>query len=232
MRTITIGDIHGLDSWKGIDQDKFDFVIFLGDYVDSFNLADEPMMTNFREIIAFKKAYPDKVILLLGNHEASYLDRMYRVAKGFRRSISDEVKLLLQKNAQLFQLVYQYRNYLWSHAGICQKFYDLKIKPNMLDSDGNLAATLERLYHERYYPIFEVGPERGGSSKHIGGPLWLDKSKLISNPLKGYHQIVGHTPVTSLEHYHPYPTDPDTSVTLCDCVERGDGGFFEFEIIF
>jgi predicted MPP superfamily phosphohydrolase len=231
MKTITIGDIHGLDSWKVINPDKYDRIILLGDYVDSFSITDEPMMTNVHEIIAFKKAYPDKVILLIGNHEASYLDRMYR-GSGFRQSISGEMRQLLRDNETLFQVAFQMGNYLWSHAGINQKFYDLKIKPRISDADENLAATLQRLFHERYYPIFEPGPERGGSSKHIGGPLWLDKSKLISDPLKGYHQVVGHTPVTSLEHYNPYPADPDTSLTFCDCLEYGDGRFLEFEIIF
>jgi len=228
LKTITIGDIHGLDSWKRITPDDYDLIVFLGDYVDSFTISDGPMMANFHEIIRFKKSYPDKVILLLGNHEASYLDRMYR-ATGFRPSIRDEVMLLLRVNAHLFQVAYQYRNYLWSHAGIHQGFFDLKIKPQISGSDQNLASTLDRLYHEKYYPIFEAGPERGGSSKNIGGPLWLDKSQVIAKPLKGFHQIVGHTPVNSIEQYQPYPSDPDTSVTFCDCLERGDGSFYELD---
>jgi hypothetical protein len=231
MKTITVGDIHGMDSWKGIDPDKFDLIVFIGDYVDSFTISDGPMMINFHEIIGFRKANPNKVILLLGNHEMSYLDRKYR-ASGFRQAISDEVMLLLQGNAQLFQIAYQYKNYLWTHAGINQKFYDLKIHPHVSDADENLAATLERLYHDRYYPIFEPGPERGGSSKNIGGPLWLHKSRLISRPLKGYHQIVGHTPVSGIQQYFPYSSDPDTSVTLCDCVEYGDGGFYTLDFTF
>jgi hypothetical protein len=183
-------------------------------------------MVNFHEIVGFKKAFPQKVVLLVGNHELSYIDPLYRVT-GFRRNIEKDVLSLLTENAHLFQVAFQHKNYLWTHAGIHQGFYDLKIIPKILKSDVDLASTLERLYHENYPPIFEIGPERGGNSQNIGGPLWLDKSVLQSKPLKGFHQIVGHSPVSTIEECLPYLTDPDTSVTFCDCLERGDVRFFE-----
>lgn len=35
MKTLTIGDLHGLPHWKRIDSEQYDVIIFLGDYVDS-----------------------------------------------------------------------------------------------------------------------------------------------------------------------------------------------------
>ena len=88
------------------------------------------------------------------------------------------------------------------------------------------------LYREEYRALFEVGFERGGwDQKMTGGPFWIDKSRLLENPLRGYHQIVGHTPVETVEHYNPYEDDEDTSVTFCDCIERGDGSFYTLEIL-
>ncbi len=125
----------------------YDLIIFLGDYVDSFVLDDKSIISNFREIIRLKKKYPKKVKLLIGNHETSYLFPAYR-ASGYRPSMAKIVVKLLTQNAGLFQLAYQLGNILWTHAGIHQGFYDLKIKSGIIDSDIDLAATLNRLYLE------------------------------------------------------------------------------------
>jgi hypothetical protein len=53
---------------------------------------------------------------------------------------------------------------------------------------------------------------------------------LLEKPLQGYHQIVGHTPVKTIEHYLPFEDDPDTSVTLCDSIAQGDKSFYTLEI--
>ena len=229
MKTATWGDLHGHDNWKKMNPTDYDLIVFLGDYVDSLVLDDKTIITNFHDVISLKKKYPKKVKLLIGNHETSYLYPDYR-ASGYRHSTANEICTLLTENAGLFQIAHQHRNYLWTHAGIHQGFFDLKIKSRIADSDTDLAFTLNRLYLEGFPPIFEIGPQRMGSRKNIGGPLWLDKSLIITKPMKGYHQIIGHTHVKTIKHYQPYHNDPNTTVTICDCVEYGDGSFYELEI--
>jgi hypothetical protein len=230
MKTLTIGDLHGLADWKKVNPADFDFIIFLGDYIDSHVVDDIEMMNNLEEIISLKASYPEKVKLLLGNHEISYLFSQYR-STGFRYSIAEEVCIKLKNNINLFQVAWQFQNFLWTHAGINSDYYIRKIMPKIMKNDECLDVTLRRLFNEEYPPLFEVGPERGGWDKNSsGGPFWLDKSRLLENPLKGYHQIVGHTPVKTIEYHTPFKNDMDTSVTLCDCIERGDGSFYELEI--
>jgi predicted MPP superfamily phosphohydrolase len=230
MKTLTIGDLHGLPDWKKAGQEQYDTIIFLGDYLDSFHLSDQIILRNLEEVIRFKQTYPDKVVLLWGNHEISYLHHQYR-ATGYRIRIGIIVKQMLNRHQDLFQVAFQVQNYLWTHAGVHQDFYDQKIKPCVMESDINIAATLERLFKEMYPSLFEVGPERGGwDYKSTGGPFWLDSSRLLEKPRQGYHQIVGHTPVQTIEYHTPYKKDLNTSVTLCDCIERGDGSFYELEI--
>jgi len=90
---------------------------------------------------------------------------------------------------------------------------------------------MEKGLPEKYEPLFEIGYERGGMRNEIGGPFWIDRHALLKNTLKGYHQIVGHTPVKTIKVFRPNPTtDPNTSVTFCDCIEHGDGSFYEIEI--
>jgi predicted phosphodiesterase len=229
MKIITIGDLHGLDNWKTVDPEKYDKIIFLGDYLDSFTVGDEQMIKNFSEIIALKEQWFDKVILLYGNHEISYQNEKCR-ATGYRPAIAKTAVEFLNQCADILNIAWQHKNYLWSHAGIHQGFYDYKIKQRISENDVNIAETLQRLFEENYPPIFEIGYERGGGHKNTGGPLWLDKKLLIKKPLRGYHQIAGHSPVNTIKQYFPYPNDEETSVTLCDCLEWGDGKFYELEI--
>jgi len=230
MKTLTIGDIHGKPDWKMAKPADFDFIILLGDYVDSYNIEDQAMLDNLTEIIDLKRRFPQKVILLLGNHENSYLIRQYRTT-GYRYDIAEEIRGIFTRNHDLFQVAWQYRNYLWSHAGIHSDYYSKKIASRVLETDKSLAETLERLYREEYRALFEVGYERGGwDHKMTGGPFWIDKSRLLENPLRGYHQIVGHTPVETIEHFDLYEDDENTSVTFCDCIEWGDGSFYTLEI--
>ena len=105
MKTVTWGDLHGHDNWKITNPADYDLIIFLGDYVDSHVLDDKTIITNFNEIIRFKKKYPHKVKLLIGNHETSYLLPAYR-ASGYRPSIADEIIKSLTENAGLFQVAY------------------------------------------------------------------------------------------------------------------------------
>jgi Calcineurin-like phosphoesterase len=230
MKTLTIGDIHGLPDWKKVNPGDFDIMVFLGDYIDSYSVKDDEMLQNLEEIISLKTAFPKKVKLLIGNHENSYLFRQYRTT-GYRYEIAEQIKGILSSNIDLFQVALQYRNYLWTHAGIHTEFYNQKLASCVLEADKSLAKTLERLFREEYHPLFEVGYERGGwDEKMTGGPFWIDKSRLLKDPLRGYHQIVGHTPVDTIEHFKPFEGDEHTSLTFCDCIGFGDGSFYSLEI--
>ena len=90
MKTVTIGDIHGRCDWKKVNPADYDIIIFLGDYVDSYTIEDQAMLDNLAEIVALKKRFPQKVKLLLGNHENSYLFRQYRTT-GYRYDIAEEI---------------------------------------------------------------------------------------------------------------------------------------------
>lgn len=95
MKIITIGSIHGRDSWKEIVKQDFDKVIFIGDYFDSFDIPFKDQLQNFQAIIAFKKQNPDRVVLLIGEHDYQYLryskDRHYGYQEVFAYPIGDQL---------------------------------------------------------------------------------------------------------------------------------------------
>lgn len=62
MKILTIGDIHGYPTvfkhWKIEDFQDFDYIIFVGDYVDDFILSDSEIYENLVKIINLKKRTP------------------------------------------------------------------------------------------------------------------------------------------------------------------------------
>ena len=63
MVTLVFGDIHGRAIWKDIvKKEKYDKVIFLGDYVTTHELiSDEQQLSNFIDILNFKKYFNLKI---------------------------------------------------------------------------------------------------------------------------------------------------------------------------
>ncbi len=75
---LVVGDLHGdfgaalhvVTLWK---KRNFDFLIFLGDYVDR---GDQQMET-INWLLALKLLYPERVFLLRGNHETPFINSSY-----------------------------------------------------------------------------------------------------------------------------------------------------------
>ena len=70
-KILVLGDIHGRTCWADIiKKENPDKVIFLGDYVSTHdNISEEWQCSNLEDILNYKEANPDKVILLRGNHK-------------------------------------------------------------------------------------------------------------------------------------------------------------------
>ena len=70
---IIIPDIHGRTFWKDcVKGHENEEIIFLGDYLDPYPaewITRKEAILNFQEILEFKKAHMNNVILLLGNHD-------------------------------------------------------------------------------------------------------------------------------------------------------------------
>ena len=81
MKIIAIGDCHGRKHWERVVEEvkEFDKFIFMGDYFDSReSISYDTQIANFKKILEFKETYPDKVILLIGNHGCRRRDRWFR----------------------------------------------------------------------------------------------------------------------------------------------------------
>jgi predicted phosphodiesterase len=199
---LIIPDVHGRDFWKeAVDNNKYDKIIFLGDYADQYDfegITDEVTVENLKSIIAYKQQNPNKVILLLGNHDLHYFSEYYyELAGGNRYSPHAAISLqrLFQDNHHLFQLAWETelcdRHILFSHAGITQTW----LRENLNQIGKPDAWHLNRLIqtNEGLEALGQVGRLRGGFYES-GSMVWADVVELaVSDPLPNCYQVVGHT---------------------------------------
>lgn len=221
MKVLVIPDLHEKTIWKTrVGEKDWDRAVFIGDYVDSWTHDDTVCINNLRDIIEFKKSDPENVILLLGNHELSYMDTAYRCS-GFQPSAYLMLHdVLTHEYKDLFQVAYQVDNCLFTHAGVTKKWYNYN-KDIINNFPGNLAEKLNNIQNSSKQPILHtVGKLRGGHG--FGGITWADKTEMMEGPLPGYHQIVGHTPVPEIQRLNKFmgSTYSDRSVTFTDCLDK------------
>ena len=204
MKVLILPDIHGRTFWKKTVEkhaDECDKIIFLGDYLDPYpwecateGITRKSSIENFKEIIQYKKDNPDKVILLLGNHDLQYYDKAFITKSRYDSSNAYKIKQNFGRNRGLFQLAYEIdmnKHYLFTHAGLLKSWYE-KHK-NLI---GEL--TVENLNKLKTSPagiivLCDVSRERGGYG-NIGSIVWSDvEEKTESEDIEGTYQIFGHT---------------------------------------
>ena len=252
MNNLVIGDLHTkFDTLEKVisyfdDGSTIERIIFLGDYVDDWNKAPEASYNLLTRLIAFKKAYPNKVVLLLGNHDFSeWMGGKFKCS-GFNPVTHTIVKPLFDENEDLFQLAFSDGKYLYTHAGITSSWVkDIQLiddlyLPHNKDNPYEWADYLNWVLKERNndfvaYKIFNtlnrVGGYRGGFDSP--SPIWADKQELIAKPLKNINQIVGHTPVKTITTHTVRNTGKtifelifcDTLSTYSDGTPYGDKSF-------
>lgn len=78
-KIIIVPDVHGRTFWKLAKEkiNEVDRTVFLGDYLDPYpfeRISSREAIEELKEIIDLKKKFPEKVILLIGNHDLNYMD--------------------------------------------------------------------------------------------------------------------------------------------------------------
>jgi len=162
--------------------DKFDKIIFLGDYFDSWKNKWPEQMNNACDIITFKERFPEKVDLCWANHDTSYyLDER---CSGYQLEHAADIKDFFIKHKDQFEVVYIYDKWICSHAGVSEKW--------MSCAGIKTVEEINMLFKERPDYFRWVGPDGFGNNPNEG-PLWIRPESLIVNAVKKYNQVVGHT---------------------------------------
>ncbi len=211
QKIIVIGDVHGERCWKDIvKKHPGGRFVFLGDYCDPYDkeLSDNDVVENLKQIIEFKKEHLDNVTLLLGNHDVQYIYDRVPVCSRFMVYSICEINALFKKNISLFVKIYSFKNLLFTHAGVTEKWYNTAFP---CQDSKDVAETINQSHNKK--SLFACGIARGGRERY-GGIFWADKKEMVE-PLKGYVHIVGHSRVFDIESLC---TDNGTSVLFCDAL--------------
>lgn len=77
-RVLAIGDLH-TKTWM-IDEasrlvDQYDAIVFLGDYADNWNTNPAATIGTWRYLKLFAESFPEKVHVLIGNHDYAYIHK-------------------------------------------------------------------------------------------------------------------------------------------------------------
>lgn len=191
-------DVHCRNFYKSVLEIKDKYIIFLGDYLDPYpweGFSFENGLANLEEIINFKKQNPDRVTLLLGNHDFNALWRK-NWASRHNYKFQNDSHALLKDNLNLFEPYKVIGNILFTHAGVSEgwyKEYNINNITDFLDNQWNLFINGPLgPFEESYLPIFDCGRSRGGYAPY-GGIFWHDEYESYwTNPID-YIQIYGHT---------------------------------------
>lgn len=198
-----IGDVHGRTIWEEIvsrELESSDKIIFMGDYLDThYDETPEQQLSNFKNIIEFKRKYPNKVILLIGNHCFHYLSGVNESYSGFQHSWSKNFNEALESALAegLMQICYVYDKYVFTHAGVTNTWcatHGVNRQPHLLgDSINELFKT------NKYAFYFQMGSNYSQSGDDVTqSPLWVRLPSLFQDGLIGFRFVVGHTTLKEL----------------------------------
>ena len=195
-KILVLGDTHGRPFWKEIiEKENPDKIIFLGDYVSTHEgISAEQQLSNLEEILTYKENNPDKVILLRGNHDTQHLGYYWAECSGWNGQVWSVMSQpeFKERFLKLTQWVYidEELKTIFSHAGVS----DVWMKNSEIDSvhDINSLEPSELFgFTPNYY-----GDCYGDSETQP--PVWIRPQALCKCNVKGWDQVVGHTPVRTI----------------------------------
>jgi len=193
------------DYWKDHPYMEYDKIIFVGDYADSYDLKNEVILNNLKNIVFFKKMVPNRVELLIGNHDIQYFIEN-EICSGYRTEMKADLCDIYNDKKAGFKLAHYEvgddgQQWLWTHAGVTNgwlkelrrevynpnhRFYDIV-------KDLDFCDLLNTVFEMRLGVVFNVDAHSGGIDLWAG-PLWVRPSVFNDYPLEGINQVVGHTP--------------------------------------
>lgn len=215
MNIVVIGDIHGKKVWKkaAMFANPDDIVVFVGDYLDSFDESPETQVQNFKEILEYKKVKKDNCILLLGNHDFQYSKRVgdYERYSGYNPRTKELIGTLIDDAIEngLIQLAYFHKfkgaqnGILFTHAGVTKTWLKRagleQLVPSLVET------AINDLFKKTVEPFrFAVGSDPYGDDP-VHSPLWVRPESLTEDRIEDMSQVVGHTKRSLITSHYVYP---------------------------
>lgn len=184
MKYTFVGDIHGKVQMvkKALDQEGH--VVFVGDYMDSFERSPED---HYECIVRVIKAVREgKATALIGNHELSYI-HPWAECSGWKHQHNTIMKSVWPEMRELFKDFVVIEDILVTHAGLTRQIWNNEA----LTLDNYQEKLTEWCDKESGTPAQWIGHYRGGNQP-VGGIYWCDFNAEFE-PIPELPQIFGHT---------------------------------------
>ncbi len=216
MKIVALGDTHGRLNWKDIvakELESSDKIVFIGDYFDTHeDVTAEQQISNFLEIVEFKKANMDKVILLIGNHDYHYTGFAYSTYSGYQYGAAPRIKEILMEafKDNLLQMCYKHDIYVFTHAGVTKTWAEANnIDVNDLENSINETFNIKPRVFD-----FTMGNNYSQTGNDITQtPIWVRPQSLLADAIPDVVYVVGHTTVMKLGLMEDLP-----NLILIDCL--------------
>ena len=168
-----IPDVHGRQFWKVVREhkDEFDKIVFLGDYVSPYpaeHISNEKAIEALKEVVQFKKDNPDKVILLIGNHDLSYFNSNICECRTDWKNW-DNLNGIYFDNIKLFDLAWETKigdkRYFLSHSGVRKWWFEKWVKDKLFKWDEDELPPAEK-FNELFHAAYDDGRNFDLKSTH------------------------------------------------------------------
>lgn len=190
MKVLVIPDDHSRGFWKDAVKDWDGLIVFLGDYVDPYPYEWEDrkpnVIDNLLDILNFKDCNQNRVILLIGNHDESYIHDGLDASR-HDYYLHDRIHQIFNEDKEFFQIAKQFDDTLFTHAGVSSawlKRHELTLPKT--DAD----VFLNEIYNTTPDIFWEMSWDRGGWYS-TGSPIWHDVRE--SDCDDTLFQVFGHT---------------------------------------
>jgi len=228
MRVIALGDTHGRNNWKAIAEKELatcDKFVFIGDFFDSHD-SDSNGLTqieNFKEILELKKANPDKVVLLTGNHDYHYIRGVGETYSGYQAAHALVIGEIVEQAIKdgLMQMAFMVDGVFYSHAGLTKtwsaQFMGTK-NINPVVDDVFIQSLNDHLVYQPKVFMFNPGDNFSMTGDEVTqGPIWVRPFSLSKDRVEGLWFVVGHTTSRKLSIVDEH------QIILIDCLgETGE----------
>ena len=241
MGTLIVGDMHCkmshlmplVDLSIRYIKTGTERVIFLGDYMDDYQVDDEDNFSAlevFAEWVEYKRAHGMQIDVLLGNHDLPYFLQRYPFDTSmFLLEEGEVTKLLKDIRVQAATTVEtEEGSVLCTHAGLTKTWAGAFMGKQAFSAEDAADELNAMLYDDRAGYFHQIGYLSGGHNKY-SSPLWTGVIELQKNAYPGFGQIVGHTAVNTTKHIQ---SESGEMLAYCDTLSVegtvkpiGDGSF-------
>lgn len=238
-KVLVIPDVHQQTETLDLIAGEFDECVMLGDYVDHWESGawwdDENRnpIAILERIHSLKEKYGDRIHVLLGNHDLTYLalDKLSEAERFLATSVSGhqkkheaEIASKIDEVSDMFEIACEIDGIVYSHAGFSKTWADTARKTQKKDDLGTIDLANGLLLNrktkrgaKRLHELLDHCSFSPSGNSRFEGPLWIRPEALL-NDILFKKQIVGHT-----EYDNPtihYGWNDDTFVFVADTREH------------